>query len=734
MYTRCALVTALLLAGNGFPPAEMTTVYAQTQPGLVFCARAENDLVRVAAQCGLAASRFDSPVDAVQAAPEGAGLLILADGYPQQATTIVPDLLEAAAKKRLRLYIEYPAALPGLQVGPTRDLKLERIVVASDAFPQTLRPMRIAVAHACQLVEVNASQNHLVAAKVAGVDTAVFGLKDTETFPILFEHPRGNILIATTKLSHFVTGRYMPQDAWAAIWKMILNWIQPAGSVPELTWTQTVRPSYSAAEQLPADAELQAVRRAAAWFTKSQILRHPDWPQESLDWALTYNTVRDKPGDDWPLGDGSLGMLEGYSSTIRLDGSQPMRYAVRNDCMSEVAMALAFDATVHANRQSAAIATNLLDYLFTKSPLAQGPRADPDNPSYGLLGWSLDYPNKYWGDDNARALLGVLATSALLDTPRWDDEVARCIVANFRTTGIHGYRIACVLDEELQHRGWEWFASNDHVQFSPHYQSWLWACFLWAYDRTGYEPFLTASEKAIRKLMEAYPDRWSWVLRSAQIERARALLPLAWLVRVADTPEHRGWLRRVAADLLATQDESGAIRETLANGGQGVASNEEYGTGEVTIIQQNDDTLCDSLYTCNFALIGLHEAALATGDSFYATAENRLADFFCRIQIRSPDHPELDGAWYRGFDFRRWEYWASNADWEWGAWCTETGWETPWIASALALRRTNTSLWELISQCKITHHLETFQAEMLPTSHFGRVPEGMESVEANGNR
>ena len=248
VYTRCALVTALLLAGNGFPPAEMTTVYAETQPGLVFCATAENDLVRVAAQCGLAATRFDSPVDAVQAAPEGAGVLILADGYPQQATTIAPACWRRRREKRLRLYIEYPAALPGLQVGPTRDLKLERIVVTSDAFGPDAPPD--AHCHG-QCVSTGGSEclprSHLVAAKVAGVDTAVFGLKDTKTFPILFEHPRGNILVATTKLSHFVTGRYMPQDAWAAIWKMILNWIQPAGNVPELTWTQTVRPSYSAA-------------------------------------------------------------------------------------------------------------------------------------------------------------------------------------------------------------------------------------------------------------------------------------------------------------------------------------------------------------------------------------------------------------------------------------------------------------------------------------------------------
>jgi hypothetical protein len=714
MKTRYTRFVALLLACYGSLSTGIRESCAAPPPDFVFCATADNDLVRVAAQCGLVATRFDSPAEAVQAAPEGAGVLILADTYPEQATTIAPAVLEEAASKQLRLYIEYPAALPGMHVGPTMDLKLERIVVASDAFGQTLRPMRIAVANACRLVEVNAAKSHLVAAKVAGVDTAVFGLNDTKTFPVLFEHPRGNILVATTKLSHFVTGRYMPQDAWAAIWKMILNWVQPAGGAPELTWTQTVRPSYGAAEQLPDDAELQAVRRAADWFTKARIFRHPDWPKESLDWALTYNTVRDKPGDDWPLGDGSLGMLEGYSSTIRLDGSQPMRYAVRNDCMSEVSMALAFDAAAHSNQQSATIATNLLGYLFTKSPLAQGPSADPDSPSYGLLGWSLDYPNKYWGDDNARALLSVLATSALLDTPQWNDEVARCIVANFRTSGTHGYRISCVVDEELQRRGWESFASNDHVQYSPHYQSWLWACYLWAYDRTGYEPFLTKSKQAIRMLMEAYPERWHWVIRSSQIERARALLPLAWLVRVEDTPEHRRWLRLVATDLLAAQDESGAIRETLGRTGQGVASNDEYGTGEVTIIQQNGDTLCDSLYTCNFALIGLHEAAAATGDPFYANAEKKLADFFCRSQIRSRHHPELDGAWYRGFDFRRWEYWASNADWEWGAWCAETGWGTPWIASTLALRQKDTSLWDLISQNKITEPLERCRAELLP--------------------
>jgi hypothetical protein len=590
---------------------------------------------------------------------------------------------------------------------------LERIVVTSDAFGEKLRPMRIAMINDGHFVKTRIPNSHLVAAKVAGVDEAVFGLENSLHFPILFEHPSGNVLASTTKLSHFVTGRYMPQDAWAGIWKMVLAWLQPGSPVPELRWTPTVRPSYSATEPMPADAELRALARAADWFVTSRILRHQAWAKGALGWALTYNTVKEKPAADWPLGDGSQGIVEGYSSSILLDGSQPMRYAVRNDCVSEVAMALAFDASITPGSPAAKIAANLLDYVYDRSPLTKGPRANLKSPSYGLVGWALDNPDKYWGDDNARAMLAVLAASKLLEQPRWNDAVARCLMANFRTTGIYGYREQCVTEKALQNRGWKSFYKGDFVLYSPHYEGWLWACFLWAYDKTEFKPFLEKSKTAIRMLMEAYPDRWYWVIHSSQIERARALLPLAWLVRVEDTAEHRHWLRTMASDLLAAQDQSGAIREMLGGTEQAVPSNAKYGTGEVAILQQNGDTLCDSLYTCNFALIGLHEAAAATGDPFYRNAEDKLAQFLCRIQIRSEKHSELDGAWYRGFDFRRWEYWASNADWEWGPWCTESGWGTPWISSTLALRHLKTSLWELTADVKIAEPLEEYRVQML---------------------
>ncbi len=689
---------------------------------LVFCCAADNDLYRVLTAAGVACSRHDRPADAVRAAPEGAGVLILADGYPERPTVVPPAALDEAARKKLRLYVEYPAHLPDLAIGPPKVIKNERGVVTSPIFGDCLPPLRIVTINGCRYVPVDAAdkdaleRSHLVLAKVAGVDTAVFGLQDTPAEPVLFDHPRGNLLVATTKLSHFVTGRSMPVEAWRSIWETILRRLQPGQPAVELAWTPTVRPSYGPEEALPADVEQKALRRSADWIMHSRILRHPKWPQEALDRSLPYNTVRDMPDADWPLGDGSLGILEGFSSTIRAGGDQPMRYAIRNDCNTEVAMLLACDAAVNRRPEHAKIAANLLDYIFATSGLAGGPRADPNSPSYGLVGWALDHPGSYWGDDNARALLAVGAVSALLQDARWDEATARCVLANFRTTGVYGFRPSCVEEDPLQKQGWQAYWNRRHIHYSPHYQAWIWACYLWAYEQTRFEPLLTRSETGMRMLMGAYPAKWDWCLRSGTIERSRLLLPLAWLVRVDDTPEHRRWLRQIAEDLAALQDASGGIREVIGDGGQGIASNAAYGTGETSLIQTNGDPVCDMLYSCNFALIGLHEAAAATGEPFYVQAEDKLARFLCRIQIRSghQEHPELDGAWYRAFNSDRWEYWASNADWEWGPWCTETGWGQPWIAVTLALRQQKTALWELVQKVDLRKHFDRLRPQMLP--------------------
>ena len=196
------------------------------------------------------------------------------------------------------------------------------------------------------------------------------------------------------------------------------------------------------------------------------------------------------------------------------------------------------------------------------------------------------------------------------------------------------------------------------------------------------------------------------------------LLPLAWLVRLHDTPEYREWLLAAATDLLRRQDPCGAIAEEVGSAGLGSYGppqmNAEYGTTEAPLIQRNGDPLSDLLYTTNFALVGLHEASAATGDALYKDGEDRLADFLCRIQIRSEAHDELDGGWFRAFDHQRWAYWASNADAGWGAWSIESGWTQAWITSVLAFRQLGVSYWDLTSGSRIGSTLADLLPVMLP--------------------
>src|SRR5258706_16197262 len=118
-------------------------------------------------------------------------------------------------------------------------------------------------------------------------------------------------------------------------------------------------------------------------------------------------------------------------------------------------------------------------------------------------------------------------------------------------------------------------------------------------------------------------------------------------------------MNKIAGDLLAFQQPCGSIRENLAVAFGGhyrvPERNEDYGTSETPLLQQNGDPVSDQLYTTGFALLGLHEAVGATGDRNLKHAEDKLAEFLCRIQTRSKEFSYLNGTWFRAFDDRLWE-------------------------------------------------------------------------------
>lgn len=677
---------------------------------LTFACDPNNDLYVTISQGGTHPQRFATAAQAVNGAPADSGVLILAEGYPAKRTLIPQDILQNARSKRLRLYIEYPEALPGETFGPPRGTTWERAVVSSDAFAtEALGKLRILAVQGCQFLPTEAAQPDLVLARVAGYDTAIYGLPHV-SMPLLFHDAQGD-WIATTKLSNFVTGRYAPHAEWVDLWTHILATLDSSGKAPRLVAEPSVRPAYARDGALSKSAEAEAVAGYARWAEHSGLLIASSQRNELYKLMRSGAETTSPPAPGQPDGDGTLGIMEGFASQILPDGNQVRRTPIRADCQAETAMVMALHAALADDSQSRKVAKNLLDFLYFTSDMQGGVRGNPKHPAFGLIAWGGITPAwevANYGDDNARTLLSTMAAAACLKSDAWDASMLKALLANLRTTGKLGFRGDRIDIPALEQNGWRFYHDGSPVNYAPHFECYPWACFLWAYQHTGEKEFLDRAVNAIGMTMRAYPEGWRW---RDNTERARMLLPLAWLVRVEDTPEHRQWLMRIADDLLQSQQPCGAIQERL--GRRGVpASNEAYGTSETLLVQENDDPVSDQLYTNGFALLGLHEAAAATGDAKLTAAEDRLADYLVRIQNRSTRIPYLDGSWFRAFDFHRWECWGSSADIGWGAWSVEAGWGQAWSAATLALRARGTSLWELTSDSKVHQALPPVRSLM----------------------
>jgi len=684
---------------------------------LVFCGSEDNDLYQVLTELGHRLPRCDDLAAAVDQAGPGTAVLSVADAYPRADLAVGEDVLGVAADKGLRLYLEYPASIPGRGLGEPRPTQWERAVVADDLFGEELQAGRILALHGCWYLPVDVAgsgdqplQAHLAVARVAGYHRAVYGLPD-DAAPILFtmgeeglrsgapseRTSRPDALVAVTKLSQFVTARYGPTRAWQVLWERILAWLVPGQSVPELSWTPSVRLQAGPDEALSEAVESEALNRSVAWFRDHVI----------------YSIDKKK------------GAIEGFEAGIDHLGRQLKRTWARGDCTAETAMAFAWDWAVSGNPASRLQAGQILDYVLSAPDFYHD---DPKDPAYGLSNWFERGP-VFYGDDNARVLMPALTVARLVGGDRWDERILRCVLANLRTTGTLGFRRRRLNlpDFYEDDRGWAFFRDEEHVDYAPHYQAYLWATFLWAHALTrdsgagaeiGAEissQLLSKPRHAIGMTMAAYPDQWRWTNGLTQ-ELARMLLPLAFLVRVDDRPEHRDWLHAIATDLLDRMQPCGAIREQLGAPGQGSygppASNEAYGTSEATLMQEDGDPVCDLLYTTNYAFLGLHEAAAASGDQELTGAADRLAQFLCRIQVRSTAQPYLDGAWMRSFDDELWEYWGSSADLGWGAWSVESGWTNAWLASVLAMRHLGASLFDMSLAPRLASRLPALSEEM----------------------
>jgi hypothetical protein len=360
----------------------------------------------------------------------------------------------------------------------------------------------------------------------------------------------------------------------------------------------------------------------------------------------------------------------------------------------------------------------------------------------GLIAWftnpSMVQKGTFYGDNDGTvfistvALVGLLASAGDSDgraaqhsgfAERTMPLLLEQIFGNLRTTGQYGYRPCSTRVEDMA-KGWRGYfdglVDETATTSTPHMQSNLQASFLWAGEVTGVALFQQRVYEAVRRLMSRWPAKWlCWEYMSEEL--AHEVLVLSWLVRVNNTAEPRRWLAAVAGKLIDRQHKCGAVREYVnaSCALNFITTNSAYGNGEGGLMASNDDPVADLLYTQNFALMSLHEATHAVGPSTvegqkYTTAADALAGFLVRSQVQSKAQPYLDGAWIRGIDVQRWEYWASATDSGYGKTCvvlryithplirtriegpweTETGWTIGWISATLGMRSMNTSWWD----------------------------------------
>jgi len=723
VFTTIAWGTSTAVGQNSDPKPKLRVAVVSADPS--------NDL------CRTTVANFDgvklcrSLDEAVALKNDVKGVMILADGYPDQKTRVTPEQVEALLSSEVRIYIEYPENNDALGItgyGDEKAMENARgVVVDSDKLQTPLYSLlyvngALFPTKPFDPAKVGAKDNNawLVAAKVAGYDVAEYALKDAAPYVLLEEN--GRVLIAATKFSQWISARYAPYERYQKFWASVLTWLNHDDPAPVMTYKPAVSPARAKDATLSKEDYIDAARRNSDWFFNTGFLL------SNTD-ENAYRTLRESR--DYSLHvdetcDGRNGVIETFSSGTRFnpDGSQKVRFLKRADCNGEVAGALALAYRSTGNERYRDAAYNLVNWLLRESSLSGGPRADAKSPQYGFLDWDDGpaTPEQYYGDDNARAILGLIEAISVLgkDGEQFRQRLLEIIIANFRTTGVNGFRGNNIHASALETNGWKFFYDREIANFAPHFEAMLWACYLWAYEHTGWEPLLQRTKIGIALTMDAYEkDQWRWT-NGLQQERAKMILPLAWLVRLEPTEQHEQWLRQIVGDVMTFQDETGGIQERLGKG-QGLfgsfKSNPAYGGAEGPIIQNNGDPCVDNLYTQPFAFLGLTEAARATSNDAnrkeYETYLRKLTDFVVRTQQVSDVYPEFDGVWFRGFDYDKWETYGSDGDLEWGVWTTETGWTEAWLSGCVSLRVLDACVWELSESMDMTDDFATVKEIML---------------------
>ncbi len=598
--------------------------------------------------------------EAVQKAAPNETLLCLNGSC--RSRTLDAGILATIREKRLRVFLEMPEGFATTTLEASWRCVTAKHIANLDAG-QIMTP------HCARFADAPLQGEPLLAAaRVAGYDTAVFGLPEDARTVVAVHDSCPNLIVSLLPLSNFLRGRFAPLLRWLGFWNGLLERLGLPDRLPE-TLRPEVDTMYLPDDELPPTAVKECVNRAF----------------QMMERVFLYTSE-----------DGVLRVAEGFASAIREDGSQEWRKTERSDCVIETAAAFGVRGILTGNRAYQELAEKIISRTLGEEGHLTTDITNPCAFQFTFYnGWPI-----YYSSDNAQTAILLAALQSIAPNKA---ERARLILRNMvsllRSTGRNGHRhIRFDFPKDFTEHNWNYYAQEDFINNCPHRQAAVWNMFALGWKLTRHRPFLDMADRAIDKFMSVYP-KFKWT-NAYTGEIAKMLRPLSFLYRAAPTEQHRQWLDTVCEGLIGFLEDCGAMRSSIGPREDGTYpppdSNREYGTREASIIQENGDSCCDFLYTQPFAFAGLHEATIATGNPKVRAARDKVAELLVRTQLRSQAHPEIDGAWLRAFDYKKWEYWGSSADNGWGAWGVESGWTNAPVTMIFALMEAEKGLYDLM--------------------------------------
>ena len=152
---------------------------------------------------------------AVRQAKPGDTLLCLHNGCSSR--TITEDILNSIREKQLNVYLEMPEGCA------TSTLEPSWRCITTTRFAN-LEAKLIMTPHCTRLADAPLKGDALlIAARVAGYDTAVFGLPPERKNVVVIHEGCPNFIVSLLPLSDFLRGRFAPFAHWIDFWNGVLS-------------------------------------------------------------------------------------------------------------------------------------------------------------------------------------------------------------------------------------------------------------------------------------------------------------------------------------------------------------------------------------------------------------------------------------------------------------------------------------------------------------------------------